>query len=113
MASTSSSGKSPGLTWPLRGPPRIPLPPPGCTRSGGGGGPHARGVVGKCGRSLGGRAAEAGVADFPDLPEIPDDVPVGDDDDDDVKKGGGGGEDEEEINFDDLTKRFEALKKKK
>ena len=44
--------------------------------------------------------------EFPDLPSVPSDTPLGgntpqpDDDDDD-------------IDFDDLTKRFEALKKKK
>lgn len=55
-----------------------------------------------------------GSADFPELPGVPDDAPVqGGSDDDEVKKGGGGGDDDEEIDFDDLTKRFEALKKKR
>ncbi len=49
----------------------------------------------------------AGGADFPELPGVPDDAPV----EDDFKKGQE--EDEEEIDFDDLTRRFEALKKKK
>jgi len=47
-----------------------------------------------------------GVPDFldlPDLPTVPGDTPVGG-----TPKG-----DDEEIDFDDLTKRFEALKKKK
>merc|ERR1719264_1808748 len=53
--------------------------------------------------------------DIPELPEIPSGTPTHtannfDDDDDDVKKGNN---DEEDIDFDDLTKRFEALKKKK
>ena len=53
--------------------------------------------------------------DIPELPEIPSGTPTHtannfDDDDDDVKKGNN---DEEDIDFEDLTKRFEALKKKK
>ena len=58
------------------------------------------------------RPGSGGGADFPELPGVPDDVPSG-------APGQGSdefgkrGEDEEEIDFDDLTKRFEALKKKK
>jgi len=50
-------------------------------------------------------------SDVPELPGVPDDTPVAglDDSDDEDRKGGG----DEEIDFDDLTKRFEALKKKK
>ena len=53
--------------------------------------------------------------DIPELPEIPSGTPTHtannfDDDDDEDKKGNN---DEEDIDFDDLTKRFEALKKKK
>jgi len=43
-----------------------------------------------------------GFLDLPDLPAVPGDTPVG------TPKG-----DDEDIDFDDLTKRFEALKKKK
>jgi len=46
------------------------------------------------------------VLDLPDLPAVPGDTPVG------GNTPQGGGEDDD-IDFDDLTKRFEALKKKK
>jgi len=52
-------------------------------------------------------APAPGFLDLPDLPAVPSDTPL------ESKEGtpqGGGGED---IDFDDLTKRFEALKKKK
>ena len=52
----------------------------------------------------------AGGFNVPELPEIPNDIPAAQDDDDD--EGGAGGGDEE-IDLDDLTKRFEALKKRK
>lgn len=58
-------------------------------------------------------------ADLPELPGVPTDAPAGagngaydyDDDDEDKKKGGD--EDDEEIDFDELTRRFEALKRVK
>lgn len=54
------------------------------------------------------------LPDLPDLPVVPSDSPARgnspDDDDDDEKKEGNN---DEEIDFDDLTKRFEALKRKK
>ena len=47
------------------------------------------------------------VLDLPDLPAVPSDTPLGGN----TPQGGPG--DDEDIDFDDLTKRFEALKKKK
>lgn len=49
--------------------------------------------------------------DLPELPGVPSDSPLksATPDEDDEKKGGG----DEEIDFDDLSRRFEALKKKK
>ena len=61
-------------------------------------------------------AAAKNNLDIPELPEIPSGTPThtannfDDDDDEEDKKGNN---DEEDIDFDDLTKRFEALKKKK
>ena len=49
----------------------------------------------------------SGSGGVPELPEIPNDIPSRED----TPPGGGGGE--EDIDFDDLTARFEALKKKK
>ena len=60
-------------------------------------------------------AASTNNLDLPELPEIPSGTPThtannfDDDDEDEDKKGNN----EEDIDFDDLTKRFEALKKKK
>jgi len=48
----------------------------------------------------------SGSGGVPELPEIPNDIPSRED----TPPGGGG---EEDIDFDDLTARFEALKKKK
>jgi len=47
------------------------------------------------------------VLDLPDLPAVPSDTPLGGN----TPQGGPG--DDDDIDFDDLTKRFEALKKKK
>ena len=48
-----------------------------------------------------------GFLDLPDLPAVPVDTPLG-------SKGGSPDENkDDDIDFDDLTKRFEALKKKK
>lgn len=47
-----------------------------------------------------------GQLDLPDLPQVPSDTPLG------GRTPQDGGEDDD-IDFDDLTKRFEALKKKK
>ena len=60
-------------------------------------------------------SASANNLDIPELPEIPSGTPTHtannfDDDDDEDKKVNN---EEEDIDFDDLTKRFEALKKKK
>ena len=60
-------------------------------------------------------AASANNLDIPELPEIPSGTPTHtannfDDEDDEDKKVNN---EEEDIDFDDLTKRFEALKKKK
>jgi len=54
-----------------------------------------------------GAQAGSNVLDLPDLPAVPSDTPLG------GNTPGGGQGDDEEIDFDDLTKRFEALKKKK
>ena len=51
--------------------------------------------------------AGGNVLDLPDLPVVPSDTPLGGN-----TPQGGPGEDDD-IDFDDLTKRFEALKKKK
>ena len=52
----------------------------------------------------------SGQLDLPELPAIPGDTPThGNSPDGDDKKD----DDEEDPDFDDLTKRFEALKKKK
>jgi len=48
------------------------------------------------------------ILDLPDLPAVPLDTPLGG-----VTPQGGGGAEDDDIDFDDLTKRFEALKKKK
>ena len=50
--------------------------------------------------------------DFPELPGVPNElpsIPKTPDDDDETKKPSN----DEDIDFDDLTRRFEALKKKK
>jgi len=49
-------------------------------------------------------AVQKDVLDLPDLPAVPGDTPVG---------GNTPHDDDDDIDFDDLTKRFEALKKKK
>ena len=52
--------------------------------------------------------ASPGFLDLPDLPAVPVDTPLG------GSKGGSPDENkDDDIDFDDLTKRFEALKKKK
>ena len=53
------------------------------------------------------KTVSGGIPDLPDLPGVPDDTPSRED------TPGGGKDDEEDIDFDDLTRRFEALKKKK
>ena len=50
-------------------------------------------------------ATGSNVLDLPDLPPVPSDTPLGGN----TPHGG----DDDDIDFDDLTKRFEALKKKK
>ena len=54
-----------------------------------------------------------GNLELPDLPGVPSDSPAHGNTPDNGKGGENGGEDDEEIDFDDLTRRFEALKKKK
>jgi len=49
-------------------------------------------------------SAPAPVLDLPDLPQVPGETPLG---------GNTPQDDDDDIDFDDLTKRFEALKKKK
>ena len=52
-------------------------------------------------------ASSPGFLDLPDLPAVPVDTPLG-------SKGGSPDDNkDDDIDFDDLTKRFEALKKKK
>lgn len=50
------------------------------------------------------QVSKADLLDFPELPSVPADTPVGSNTPQD---------DDDDIDFDDLTKRFEALKKKK
>lgn len=93
------------------GPPPAYFPPD----LGGGGGASTQHTAAGRMQSVEDNNAAMNNLDIPELPEIPSDTPthaannLGDDDDEDDKKGN----DDEEIDFDDLTKRFEALKKKK
>ena len=52
--------------------------------------------------------ASPGFLDLPDLPAVPVDTPLGG-----SKSGSPDENKDDDIDFDDLTKRFEALKKKK